>query len=195
MPSKSVLPRGFKAEAERIAESYRQSINLSKFDPLDAFVLAEHLDIDVFSVDDIFSNMPDHPHYSTMSDTTKFSAMWSLNTHGSKIIIHNTNHSGHRQQSNLMHELSHIIRKHEIPEEQAKLCAKFGMHYYNPLHEQEAKYLGGCLQITRPGLLWALKRNYSVEQISRYFNASVEMVKYRLGVTGALIQKRKTSNF
>lgn len=184
MPSKSVLPRGFKAEAERIAESCRQSINLSKFSPLDAFSLANHLNIEVFSVDEIFSDKLGHPHYPVMSDPSKFSAMWLPNQDGNKIIIHNTNHSKYRQQSNLMHEISHIIRKHEIPDDEAKLCAKFGMHYYNALHEQEAKYLGGCLQITRPGLQWAVKNNLSVEAISKYFNASIEMVNYRLGITG-----------
>ena len=55
MPSKSILPRGFKAEAERIAEFYRQELKISKFDPLDAFLLAEFLDMPVFSVIDVFA--------------------------------------------------------------------------------------------------------------------------------------------
>lgn len=190
MPSKSVLPRGFKADAERMAEMYRAELGISKFDPLDAFKLAEHLDVPIFSVDEAFSDNLDHPRYQFMSDINRFSAMWMPNEDGEKIIIHNTNHSKYRQQSNLMHELAHIIRNHEIPEESARLCAQLNLIYYNPLHEQEAKHLGGCLQITTPGLRWAFKR-YTVEQISEYYCASTEMVNYRLGITGT----KRISNF
>lgn len=184
MPSKSVLPRGFKAEAERLSEQYRAELKLSKFSPLDAHELAEHLGIEVFSVDEIFADMQDNPAYMVMSNPQKFSAMWTPDQSGKTRIIHNTNHSLFRQQSNLMHELSHIIRKHSVPDDKAKLCAKLNLHYVNPLHEQEAKYLGGCLQITRAGLQWALKQEFSEEQISQYFNASAEMVRYRVGITG-----------
>ena len=71
----------------------------------------------------------------------KIFAMWTITKRGSKIIIQNTRHSRLRQQSNIMHELAHVIRKHEIPNESAKLGHEFNLHYYNPLHEQEAKYL------------------------------------------------------
>lgn len=187
MPSKSVLKRGFKAEAERLAEQYRGELNLSKFDPLDAFLLAKHLEIPIFSVEEAFEGDKNNPHFSIMSNTSLFSAMWMPNEDGDKIIIHNANHSYYRQQSNIMHELAHIIRKHEMPEETAQLCWLFNLHYYNPVHEQEAKYLGGCLQITRAGLLWAVK-THSEEQISKYYNASSEMVRFRLNATGVLKQ-------
>lgn len=189
MPSKSFLKRGFKTEAERLSEGYREELGFSKFDPLDAFTLAEHLDISVFTVDQIFDGHGDTMHLNTLNDPDKFSAMWMPTHDGEKIIIHNCNHSPKRQQSNLMHELAHIIRKHEIPNESAKLCRLFGLHYYNKEHEQEAKHFGGCLQITRAGLQWALKRNYTPAQISEYFNASLEMVNYRLNTTGVLIQR------
>lgn len=189
MPSKSLLVYGFKADADRMAEEYRAKLGLSKFSPLDAFQLADYLQVDIFSVDEIFSGKKSHPDYIKMSDTSRFSAMWLPNAYGEKIIVHNTNHSQNRQQSNLMHELAHIIRKHEIPDEQARLCAQFNLHYYNPLHEQEAKYLGGCLQVSRPGLLWALKYGYTVEQMSEYFNASIDMINYRLGITGVKKQR------
>ncbi|MFT4060699.1 MAG: ImmA/IrrE family metallo-endopeptidase [Legionella sp.] len=187
MPSKSILPRGFKAEAERLAEKYREELGVSKFSPLNAHTLADHLSVQIFTVDELFVNQ-DCDAYHRMSDPQKFSAMWIVNQKGEKLVIHNDRHSTFRQQSNLMHELAHIIRKHTVPDEQAKLCAKLGLHYYNLLHEQEAKYLGGCLQITRAGLQWALKNSYSPEEISEYYNASVEMVKYRIGITG--VQKQ-----
>lgn len=187
MPSKSVLPRGFKAEAERLAEKYRADLGISKFAPLNAHTLADFLGIQIFTVDELFSDR-NCDAYLRMCDPQKFSAMWTVNQKGEQLVIHNDRHSVFRQQSNLMHELAHIIRKHNVPDEQAKLCAQLGLHYYNPLHEQEAKHLGGCLQITRAGLQWALKNNYSHEEISEHYNASVDMVRYRIGITG--VQKQ-----
>ena len=184
MPSKSILKHGFKAEADRLAEKYRAELNISKFDPLDAFKLAEHLLVQVFTVDEIFEDNESDMRYAVLSNKEKFNAMWMPNSDGEKIIIHNSNHSCKRQQSNLMHELAHIIRGHEIPDEAAIMCRQFNLPYINPLHEQEAKFLGGCLQLTRPGLQWALKNNLSYEQISDYYTASKEMVNYRIKISG-----------
>jgi Zn-dependent peptidase ImmA (M78 family) len=187
MPSKTVLRRGFKAEAERISENFRNQLGISKFDPLDAFRLAEYLGIPVISLDEL-DGFPEE-HLSILRQPSKFSAIWMPNEEEDKIIIHNNHHSPKRQQSNIMHELSHIICNHEIPEETARLCFLLNLHYYNTEQEQEAKYLGSCLQITRAGLQWSLKRNYSEEKISDYYNASIEMVKFRLNTSGVLIQR------
>lgn len=188
MASKSLLERGFKARAERLSESFRSELGISKFAPLDAFDLAKHLKISIFSVLELKDDLQ-HKDYARLSDPSKFSAVWMPNSENEKIIIHNNFHSKKRQQSNLMHELAHIILGHEIPDEQAKLCFLLGLHYYNQVHEEEAKHLGGCLQITRPGLLWALKKGDSEIEMSEYFNASTEMVSYRLRVTGVLRQR------
>lgn len=190
MASSSLLVRGFKAKAERMSEEFRVELGKTKFDALDAFSLAQHLKIQISSVKEIFEDANDNKHYEILSDCTKFNAMWMPNIHGDKIIIHNDNHSLYRQQSNLMHELSHIILGHEIPLKAAQLCHEFNLHYYNPVHEEEAKYLGGCLQITREGLLAALKSKKSKEQISNLFSASLEMVNYRINTTGVEVQLR-----
>jgi len=189
MSSKSVLRRGFTAEAERISERYRRELNISIFDPLNAFRLADHLEVPVRTVDNLKLHLP-HNVYCILQDPERFSAMCMPNEDGDKVILHNDRHSKKRQQSNLMHELAHVILKHVIPDEAARLCFIFGLHYYSLEQEQEAKYLGGCLQITRPGLQWALKNNYSTTQISDYYSASTDMVNYRLRVSGVLRQRR-----
>jgi Zn-dependent peptidase ImmA (M78 family) len=193
MSSKSVLRHGFKAEAERVSEKYRTQLGISKFGPLDAFALAKHIQVPVISVND-FAEDVSSTHLETLRDTSKFSAMWMPNAQGDKIVIHNNFHSEKRQQSNIMHELAHIILDHKISDEAAALCFSYGLHYFNTEQEQEAKLLGGCLQITRPALQWALKQNFSEQQISDYFNASMDMVKYRLNSTGVLIQRRYQAN-
>jgi Zn-dependent peptidase ImmA (M78 family) len=188
VPSKSLLQRGFKARAERISELHREELGISKFEPLDAFDLANHLGVPIVGVKDLRSDLGKED-YGKLSNVNKFSAMWMPNEDGDKIIIHNNFHSLKRQQSNLMHELAHIILDHSIPDEQARLCHMLGLHYYNEEHEQEAKHLGGCLQITRPGLLWALKNGYTEMEISDYYNASLDMVQFRMRITGVLKQR------
>ncbi len=181
------MKHGFKAKAERIAEQMRKELNLTKFDPLDAFDLAAHLKIQIFSLADMKGDLVP-AHFKTLTNTDKFSAMWLPNSAGQKVVVHNNRHSSKRQQSNLMHELSHIILQHSVPEVYARLCHELGLHYVNKEHEEEAKYLGGCLQITRAGLLEALKNNQSESKISDYFNASQDMVEYRIRITGVLKQ-------
>lgn len=183
--SKSVLPRGFKAEAERISEQQRAQLGLSQFSPLDAFELAKHLDIPVCSFSDLLSEA----ETNQLTLAKDISALWMPNTDGDPIILYNPTHSPSRQQSDIMHEISHILRKHSTSEEIVRLCLQLNLHSYNKVQEEEAIYLGSCLQITRAGLLWALKQSYSYEQIASYYGASVEMVRFRINSTGVERQR------
>lgn len=176
MPSNSEFDRGFKSKAERIAQDFRVQMGLSVFKPLCAYKLAEHIKIPIFTVEDVFSENESHPHFTRLKDTSKFDALWMCNEDDDKVIIHNKHHSKFRQQSNLMHELSHIILGHTVPDEIGKLCLQFNLHYYSKKHELEAKFLGGCLQITTPAIRWVKKENWSEERISEHFTASPEMV-------------------
>lgn len=49
-------------------------------------------------------------------------------------------------------------------------------------------YLGGCLQIPRRGLLWAIQRQMTQTEIAVHFHASEEMVRFRSNVTGVNIR-------
>jgi Zn-dependent peptidase ImmA (M78 family) len=137
---------------------------------------------------ELFEEEKYHKERRILTTPEKFSAFWMANEDGDKIIIHNNHHSLARQQSNIMHELAHIICEHEIPEDIAKLSLRFGLHYYNKKQEEEAACLGRTLQITREGLLWALRQNFSKQEIATYYNASLEMVTFRINATGVLRQ-------
>ncbi|WP_439516269.1 ImmA/IrrE family metallo-endopeptidase [Sediminibacterium sp.] len=180
----TVFEWGFKTKAENLSIQYREELGISKFKPLSAFELAQHLDIPIFTVDEAFDGNRNHPAYTIMNDPAKFNALWMPNEDGERIIIHNSNHSLYRQQSNLMHELAHIILGHVIPEEIGRVCMLYNLHYYNKKQEAEAKFLGACLQLTKPSILWVKKNNWSQEKISEYYTASSEMVRFRCNSIG-----------
>lgn len=196
MISRSTLAYGFKAKAERSASDFRKSLQLHVCAPLCAFKLSEYLDIPIYKATE-FLTQPEE--IARLSGTNENDCGWSALTmqanSGKKIIIHNTFHSPARQQSDIMHELAHIICEHQHPVANYDFEIPLGMRYFDETQEEEASYLGAALQISRPALLWAKKRNMDTTEIAKYFNASEEMVTYRLNTTGVAKQsyfKKKT---
>lgn len=191
--AKSVLKRGFKANSDRLAKLYREKLGIHPCAPLCALKLAEYLQVPVYSAT-IFLVLPEE--ISMLSGTNGRECEWSALTMktqiGNRIIIYNPFHSLARQQSDVMHELAHIICNHEINKKDYDFEIPFGMREYDDEQEEEAKCLGSTLQLATPCLLWAKKRNMSTEVIATHFNASTEMVNYRMNMSG--IAKRQ-SNF
>jgi Zn-dependent peptidase ImmA (M78 family) len=103
-------------------------------------------------------------------------------------IIHNPTHSPARQQSDLMHEITHEICGHELKELQTVLqgCV-IPLRNYDQKQELEAECLGACLQLPKEAIFhyFCIKKN-TPEQISRIFTASKQMVDYRLRISGVL---------
>lgn len=189
LAKKNILKRGFKAQAERLAIEYREKLRIHPCAPLCAFKLSEHLEISVCSATEFVTK---ENEIALLSGTNEVECGWSaltmLTKAGNRIIIHNPFHSTARQQSDLMHELAHIICKHEMEETKYDFPLPFGMRNFDELQEEEAKCLGATLQIARPGLLWSKKRNMSHDEIALHFNSSVDMVTYRMNTSGVAKQ-------
>jgi hypothetical protein len=184
--AKSILKRGFKAKAERLALEYREKLGLSPHSPLCAFLLADYLSIPVYEATEFLVSNTDRDRLAGAGiNDCGWSALTMKAGSGQTIILHNPFHTPARQQSNIMHELAHIICGHAFDILEIDVPIPIGMRNFNEVHEEEAKSLGSSLQLPRPGLLWGLKENMSVEQIAVYFNASVEMVNYRIRMSGA----------
>lgn len=92
-----------------------------------------------------------------------------------------------------MHELAHLICAH--PKTRIVTLPGFPLplREYHPDHEDEAIWLGACLQLPRNGLLWARLQGMDHEQIAAYYGASHEQVRYRLNKTGIDKQLRHGS--
>ncbi len=173
--------RGFKANAENTSLTLRKELGLKPFEKLCGFDLASHLAIKV--TDPLSVGLPENEANLLMDKSSGWSAVTVEFSDKKKLIIHNILHSRKRQQSNLMHEMAHILCEHEFP----KLCFTdndLQMRHYSKEQESEAEWLGGSLQLPRQSLLYWLKKDYSLDEIANYFEASKQMVRFRYNVTG-----------
>jgi Zn-dependent peptidase ImmA (M78 family) len=183
--SRILLRRGFKSEAERKALTYRENLKIHPCAFLCAFKLAEHLNIPIFKATE-FITLPEEIYLlkGSYNNKCEWSALTMGTNAGNTIIIYNPFHSEVRQQSDIMHELAHLICKHQHVQIDHDTELPFGMRSYDKIQEEEAKCLGSTLQLPKPCLLWATKRKMKKEDISSYYNASIDMVTYRLNMTG-----------
>lgn len=183
--------RGFKTEAEKKSICYREILGLERTAPLPAIHLANHLKIMVLVPVDIFTDGTST--LSHLENSNEWSALTLISKKGNRLIIHNEKHSSARQESNIMHEIAHFICDHPFPENSALNQETIFSRHYNEEQEMEAEWLGGCLQLPREALIWALRKKMSQSDIAQYFNASADMVRYRINSTGALQQIRQFS--
>lgn len=189
MAAKDILQRGFKSKAEKLSIGYREQLGLRAYAPMCAFKLAASMDISIYPATDFLNDAKEIQSLSaTGAGGSGWSALTMKTVAGNTIIIHNPFHSSPRQQSDIMHELAHIICGHAFQENEYDFAIPMGMRSFNELHEEEAKCLGSALQISRPGLLWGLKKSMNHQQMGAHFNASTEMVAYRMQITGAARQ-------
>lgn len=187
-PERLAFKRGFKTEAERIAAQCRSDLGLKDFQPLSAFSLAEHLNLKVIAPTDLLG-LSNNSLAALLNSGG--ASHWSAVTIGKdkpELIIYNSSHSPCRTESNIMHECAHVLLEHLMGKIDTSLAIP--LRKYDAMQEMEAEWLGGCLQLPTP----ALKKFYvfgshTAEQIAELFNASLQMVRYRLGVTGALAMK------
>jgi Zn-dependent peptidase ImmA (M78 family) len=177
------LDRGFKTRCETQAAHLREQLNLAGHEPLPAEKLADNLGIEIFCPQDI----PDLSPKMVAHLLSKAARNWSAVTfiaEAQPYIIENTTHSPARRQSDLMHETSHIVLKHKPIRIVSVSWFPFPLREYRKVDEAEAEWLGGCLQVPRIGLEWAIKCQMEQDQIAEYYGASIQMVNYRRNVTG-----------
>lgn len=177
MATTSLLPRGFKSKSEKMAVAFRKNLDLLPHDPLCAFELAKHLGVSIYPTTDFFNS-------EQIKLLDGWSALTMITEKKNKIIIQNQLHAATRQQSNVMHELAHIICEHTHPPAHKEVNLPYYMRGFNKQHEEEANCLGYSLQITRDGLLWALKKRMSISDIATHYNASEAVVNLRINSTG-----------
>lgn len=175
--------RGFKAEAERLAVEMRDELGLTVYQRLDPRELAQYLEIPVLTLGDLEARHPETSEAIRVlhgEDASSFSGL-TLFDGSRRAIVHNEAHTPGRQASDIAHELSHGLRMHPpAPIHDGRGCRK-----WNADHEDEANFLAGALLIPAKAAWGLAKRRKSLDEAAWQYGCSVEMVRWRINITGA----------
>lgn len=109
------------------------------------------------------------------------------------MIIYNPSHSRGRIASDIAHEVAHLILEHEPTKLVLSQDGSLVMRSFNAMQEEEANWLAWCLLLPREALVSSLKRRLSVTDIADSFGVSQTLVKFRVQMTGARTQIRRSS--
>jgi Zn-dependent peptidase ImmA (M78 family) len=180
--------RGFKAEAERLAERARTDLGLRPHDRLDIWQLAKHLNVEVMQAD----HLVDRARLEELRQLQPgaFSAATFHLPDGRTVAVYNPcNDDPGRTNSDLGHELGHILLDHDVREIQQ--LAGHTFITCNPEQEEEATWLAGCLLLPRALLLREAHAGTGVEAIAAKYRVSQHMARFRLNTSGVLLQARR----
>lgn len=173
------MRRGFKADAERKAQSVRAEMGLGKKDPLDCLDLARHVGAEVRRADELTTI--EKLEALEEIQPGAFSAC-TFNIDGRHVIVYSPLGSHGRHQSNIAHEVAHILLEHRL--RQVEQVGGLSFFTCDPDEEQEANWLAGCLLLPRQLLYAAAKRGLDASAIADHYGVSEQMAAFRIRTTG-----------
>jgi uncharacterized protein DUF955 len=181
------LRRGFKADAERIAEVVRLDLGLGPLDRLDCFAFADEWGIPVVSLGELREDgAAEASIRRLMSPDAGFSAT-TIVVEPRRLIVYNPRHEQVRKASSLAHELAHVILEHEA----APAIGVGGCRYWDGLQEAEADWLGSTLLVPRAGALGWMLESDDIAAGASNFGVSVELFRWRINHTGVVREVQK----
>ena len=190
----AALRRGFKTWCEKAADGFRRDLHVARNGPLDPHVLARHLQVLVLTPDQIAGLGQDHRDQLLKHDPSSWSAV-TIELPEKKIIILNSSHVPQRQNSDLMHELAHLILEHEPARVDVTPDGLMLLDTYDREQEAEANWFAGALLVPRDALLSVLANNRRNENAAQHFAVSVDMIKWRRQMTGIDLQLRRRNDY
>lgn len=120
-----------------------------------------------------------------------FSAATIHLPNGKVIAVTNPlNESVARRDSDLAHELAHVILGHQPS--QVDRVGDLTFFDCDPEQEEEANWLAGCLLLPRPLLLTAARQGLTAEQIAEENSVSIQMARFRLNTSGVYFQVKRS---
>lgn len=178
------LRRGFKSEAERIASDVRDRMGASVSQSVSPEMIADLLGIQIIAGDDLIPL----ERFTVLEELQPgaFSACTLQPNGNQKFVVYNPLCAKSRRTSDLAHELAHVLLNHELS--RIERLGDFTFLSCDPVQEEEAAWLSGCLLLPRPLLLAEIRKGLGAKEIARKFSVSERMAKFRLNVTGVLRQ-------
>lgn len=173
------LRRGFKAHAEREAARVRKDLGLAAHDRLDPRDLARQMRISIVDAADLVK-LEELEELERLQAFAFSAATFEIDDR--KIIVVSPLRDVGRQNSDIAHELAHVMLKHDLSE----IRELDGMPFRTckPDEEEEATAFGGTLLLPRPLLLSAARRKATIEQIAGQYDVTIEMARFRYNTTG-----------
>lgn len=181
---------GFKSWCERIALEKRAELGLQPLDRLDPNDLAKQLGVVVRFPKDVPGLSSGCLKRLLEDDPDGWSAV-SLRQGSRTIIIMNSAHSKARQASDLMHELAHLLLAHTPARVDVTKDMQLLLRTHDRGQEDEANWLAGCLLLPRPIVMTVHRKRQAATAAAHEYGVSVDMVNYRLRVTGVGIQEQR----
>jgi Zn-dependent peptidase ImmA (M78 family) len=186
-----VYARGFKSWCERVALQQRTELSLRPEDPLDPLTLAGHLEIAVWTAEQVPGLDPSCLGVLVEKDPESWSAI-TLCTGAKDLIIVNPAHGGGRRASDIMHEIAHILIGHDPARVDVTEDGLLILSSYDKQQEEEAKWLSGCLLLPREALLLIRRRKMDPETAARTYGVSDQMLTFRQRVLNLIPQSPRT---
>lgn len=182
------MRRGFKAEAERRAEEIRSAMGLRSIDALDSVALAKHVGVEVRCADEL-TTLAKLEALEEIQPGAFSACTFTLGDR--RVIAYSPLASPGRRQSDIAHEVAHLLLGHAVKEvrQVGGLC----FFTCDPDEEQEANWLAGCLLLPRQILYNAAKRGLDSVAIAAQYGVSEQMAAFRLRTTGVLRQLSASS--
>lgn len=181
------LRRGFKSECERIAERVRAEAHLSTGAQVNPETLAKHLDVEVLAGDVLLPRSRFEDLRELQDDA--FSACTFPPIEDRTVVVYNPLSTIGRRNSDVAHELAHILLGHELS--RVETIGESTFLSCDPQQEEEAGWLAGCLLLPREVLLREVRRGTGAAAIAEKYEVSEDMATFRLNVTGVLRQTRR----
>jgi len=189
-----VFPRGFKSWCETVSVQRRKALELKPVDPLRPDRLAASLGVATHGVEDVPGLDADSRNVLLGTGADSWSAV-TITDGTQSVIVLNSAHSKARSASDLMHELSHLIVGHKPTQVVVSEDGALLLNTYDKQQEDEANWLSGCLLLPRPALLWMKKRRMTRDGAASHFGVSLQMLTYRIQVTGIEHQLKRAAAF
>ena len=174
------MRRGFKTEAKEIARQIRGELRLKLTDALDPWKLADWLEIPILRLSDFEEDAEWACRYFSDTGRSVFSAV-TVFEDNKRLIVHNDSHSPARQASNVCHELAHGLLLHPPT---AALNDQ-GCRYWSKEIEDEANWLSGVLLVPDEAAIAIVKDGIDVESAATLYGVSIDLMKFRVNVSGA----------
>jgi len=179
--------RGFKAEAERLAERTRIQMGLRPDDRMDIRDLARQLHVAIIPAD----HLVDQAQLEKLErlQPGAFSAATFHLPDGRTVAVCNPFNDPGRTNSDIGHELAHVLLDHDVREIQQ--LAGHTFLTCNPEQEEEANWLAGCLLLPRPLLLREVFAGTDANTLAAKHQVSLSMARFRLNASGVVLQARR----